>query len=222
MILRSAVLVASLALAALGVPAGASTTYACPLVTDARGDDGVYARTLPTGDTDSDPREDLLSADLWADSARITGVVRLAQLPAPTEGDDLTEKQGHLWQVQATRYVGDTPYVVVLELAERSGHFSVAVEYQQGNVVLDEVAGSTFSVDATRGTLRVSAPLASFPAFLGLRPGVRLTEVTAYSFRLTTVVYDQHVFANPGGVADGRDVATTDRAVVIGRPRCAR
>ena len=205
----------ALVLAGLLVAPARAASYSCPLVTDPRGDTGVAEQP---GGADAQPSEDIVSADLWADSKAVTAVVRVASLP---EGQ-LTELQGHSWLVTATRYVGDTSYDVWLELEERSGHFYADASWMpSGSGVLNDVPGATYAVDQRTAAVRITVPLSSYPEQLKVREGARLSHVTAYALRLTTAPWDPNVTANPGGLEESRDRATTTRVVTVGQPRCA-
>lgn len=213
-------LVAVVAAGLLVTPARAAS-YTCPLVTDPRGDTGVAEQMAPTGSADADPSEDILSADLWSDGRTLTGVVRLATLPSPGELA-LAEPQGHAWIVSATRYVGDTGYDLWLELVERSGSFYADASWHpSGSGLLQDVPGVTYAVDHRTSSVRISVPLASYPAELRMQSGARLSPVAAYALRVTTAPWDPRVTANPGGLEESRDRAETRRTVVVGRPQCA-
>ncbi|HVF04722.1 MAG TPA: hypothetical protein VNA20_07780 [Frankiaceae bacterium] len=219
-----AVLAATTAGAAPG--AVAAPARVCRLVTDARNDTAVAPGTVTSPAGTQEPSLDIVSADLASDTRWLTTAVRVADLQLPTGIS--SHGLGHSLYFRA----GEHRYVVYA-YAVPSGRYAglyrvtwdgVGTPLEQNGTARTEeeiTARTRVTYDVARSEVRVSVPVTAFAADGGLRPGTRIDEIQAVTWRDRQVSADP-VLAGRWGERDGADAAAATNAYTAGRPSCLK
>jgi hypothetical protein len=170
---------AGTAVSASAAPAKAKVKAVCNLVQDDKGDANVGG-AVPGADGD-----DIVTADIASDKASITGVVRTAALAAV----DPQAPLGRSYFVEFTA----PGRADVLFLSART--YPTGTQFVYGYSGVDPTSGintsytlgqATGVIDAAKGEVRITAPIASFitGAKAKLGPGAKLSAVSSKVYRI--------------------------------------
>jgi hypothetical protein len=214
---RSAV-AAVLLVTCLAPGAGAIPSACRPQVTDRRGD---------AAGTPSDPALDVLSADVLTTRTDVVAVIRTAEL-----NDAGTESVGRLWRFLFTVPVNERRYWLEAYQGVDGtrgwvGRYNLPSEAGQEDGVSGEFAYATVDLNHDRREIRVTAPLKAFEKYSRIRPGMRMYDLAAESYRHWGVAGGEHdyVVARVSMGSTGRqqlaDVATSTREYRAGAASCA-
>jgi hypothetical protein len=191
------------ALAAATGVAGAATKAkpVCNLVVDAKGDGGVA-----TGSDDVD----LVSADIASNAKVVTAVLRLAGDPSSVNPQAVGGKNYYL---SFTAPGSDQPQFLSAEFDPVAG-----AAYHSGyEEDVNGVGNKTSDTDAVLGSVKgnvitITAPLSAFSSRVSLKPGKKLTGLTAEVFAMIGT-------GATGGLLVNADDATGS-SYTTGAPSC--
>jgi hypothetical protein len=188
--------------AATGVAAAAPKAKpVCNLIQDEKGDGGVAA-----GADDMD----VVSADIASSAKVVTAVIRLAGDPSAVNPQ---APGGKNYYLSFTAPGSDQPQFLSAEFDPITG-----AAYHSGyEEDVNGVGNKTSDADAVTGSVKgnvitITAPLSAFSSRVSLKPGKKLTELTAEVFAL--------IGTGPtGGLLASADDAT-GTSYVTGTPSC--
>ena len=196
----------TLAVSGLVASASAATPKACNLISDAKGDGSGLVDGASGG-------LDIVTADVASDKKNVTAVLRLAAAPPPA--GDPNAPEGASYYVEWSAKDAANP-VYLTAGTDATSAFSYAMGdiqttptgghlYQNATgVVTGHVDGSTITITADRGT---------FGALSSVKPGSKLTGLTADIFYPVEVPM-------VGGLLEQADNATSSKSYVAGAPSC--
>lgn len=191
-----------------GVVASASATSVrpvCNLVSDAKGDGAGFVSNADG--------LDVVTADVASDAKNVTAVVRLAAAP-PSAGDP-NAPEGASYYVEWTAKDAANP-VYLTAGSDATGAFT----YAMGDVQPSPTGGQLFQnatgvvtghVDGS--TITITAERSVFSALSSVKPGSKLTNLTADVFYPVEVPM-------VGGLLEQADNATSSKAYVAGARSC--
>jgi len=192
-------LVASLSAAGF---AGAATRPkpkpVCKIITDVTGDSALTTAT-PVG---SDDAFDIVSGDLAANAKTITGVIRVAKA-----GDPSTAPFGHGFVMTFSAPGSANPLYLRYSSSPAFGE-AYEFGYDDPTNGLTTLGDASGVVDTAKNEIRISAPLRGFDAQAVIKPGMKLTNITAQTSRdfIALLIY--------------ADVAESSKSYVVGYPSC--
>jgi hypothetical protein len=175
----------------------------CNLVVDETGDGGI---ATSSGDVD------IVSADLASNAKTITAVIRLDGDPASVNPQ---APGGKNYYMSFTAPGSDQPQFLSAEFDPVAG-----ASYHSGfEEDVNGVGNKTSDADAVMGAVKgnvitITAPLSAFSSRVNLKPGKKLTDLTAEVFALIGT-------STTGGLLANADDAT-GKAYTTGTPSCVK
>lgn len=162
--------------AATGVASAAPAPRAkpvCNLIVDAKGDGGVA--------TSSDD-VDIVSADIASNAKVVTGVIRLAGDPSSVNPQAIGGKSYYL---SFTAPGSAAPQFLSAELDPVAGAAYHSGEEQDVNGVGNKTSDPDAVVGSVKGNvITITAPLSAFSSRVSVKPGKKLTGLTAEVYAL--------------------------------------
>lgn len=197
--------VAVIAGIALALPAQAATKAkrptpkpVCNLLVDAKGDEGILASSGPA--VLPDASLDILSADIVADTARLTAVIRVAKLAETSQESPLGRQWSLAWNMQGRSFgmlVTTSPY----------GGTTLGLE---GTVVLD----------TAKNEIRMSAVWPSFYVKIPPAAGDVIGNIRASASSVIGFPSQAQPAVGAAMAFQQQDAATSTRTYAIGTPSC--
>lgn len=215
--MRRAATIALLTVAALPATATAARTPVCNLLRDPALDTYVVRDVAAVSDEDA---LDITSADVAADAATLTGVVRVRGLAAPPSS---TAPSGYTYTLRFG-WTGSASWETFLyaTVSPARTTFGLAA-YRPGLVdpasFAPEDARVTGVLDPARGEIRLSVPLADLRAYAPIGPGTTVTLTGAFTARSTGADGAAAELYGDGVYADDVERRAT---YVVGTPSCVR
>ncbi|MCU1590745.1 MAG: hypothetical protein JWP11_2001 [Frankiales bacterium] len=223
-LLRPTVAVLVCASVAVAGAAGAASKPAppapvCNLLTDAAGDGNGIDPGSPVPAQSGGPSNDALdivSADVASDAKTITGVVRVKKLAATSS----SAPSGMTWSVYFTV---DTTTFSLSAHSDPTGAITFDAAHSATGVNSLYGPGVTGIFDTAKSEVRISAPRDLFAAESALKPGTKLTALTANAGPEVAIPDKAGAFGG-GAILEGAlyyaDTASGGKDYVAGAPSC--
>jgi hypothetical protein len=180
----------------------------CNLLTDDKGDAHFLVSAAP-----NDPNLDIVSADVASDAKTFTAVLRLASFA----GVDPQSPLGRGYYVQFEPPKADFPVYFNMETTPDGTRYTWGdtETLATGNGSYKKQGDATGVVDAAKGEIRISVPLADLASFVKIRPGAKIANLTASA----TAVLGTSV---TGGLVATVDDGASAASYVAGSPSCVK
>jgi hypothetical protein len=204
-LLRAAAALSAVSLAVVAGQAVAAPKAkpVCNLVTDEKGDGGVAS---------SSDGMDIVSADIASNAKAVTAVIRLAGDPS---GFDPQAPGGKNYYLTFTAPGSDQPQFLSAEFDPVAGASYHSGYEEDVNGVGNRTSDDDPVVGSVKGSvITITAPLSAFAGRTSLKPGKKLTQLTAdvYALLGTSVT---------GGLLANADTAT-GTSYTTGTPSCVK
>ncbi len=207
--LRTALAVTAAASVVLagGAAAAPGKAAVCNLVTDDKGD-ASFLDTAP-----NDASLDIVGADIASDAKNLTAVLRVDKLSTVSP----TSPLGRGYYVLFNAPKAEFPIFLNVQLTPDVTRFTWGTleTLASGNGSYARKGVATGVVDAAKNELRITVPVADIGAISKLKPGTKLSSLTA----TTTSVLGTSA---TGGLVATIDDAAGSKAYVVGAPSCVK
>ncbi|MDX6197655.1 MAG: hypothetical protein QOJ79_806 [Actinomycetota bacterium] len=197
----------------------AAVTPVCNLLTDAAGDGNGIDPGSPVPAQSGGPSNDavdILSADVASDAKNITGVLRVKKLAATSS----SAPTGMTWSVAFTV---DTTTFSLAAHSDPTGAITYDAAHSAPGVNSLYGPGVTGVFDTAKSELRISAPRELFAKESDLKPGTKLTGLSANAGPEVAIPDKAGAFGG-GAILEGAlyyaDTASGGKDYLAGTPSC--